>query len=190
MRTAESNAVWTESFCDTQLILLIITQIFIPLFFFLIWFNLIQCELLNSHWHAYQAKLDFYFFELAAKIFSYEFLWLCFCWNNNLWNLLVWIFYCLFHDFYFSCFSHAHTQVYIVLRSGKSHQESIGLGAKASGAKFNFRPQVRTFANPSSVTTSTVPMQGTTSAGKHFHEKVKWMAKFYRIFLIYLTSNA
>lgn len=56
-------------------------------------------------------------------------------------------------------------QVYIVLRSGKSHQENIGLGAKASGAKFNFRPQVRTFAHPSSVTTSTVPAAGTTSAG-------------------------
>uniref|UniRef100_A0A6P4E2Z1 Uncharacterized protein LOC108039690 n=1 Tax=Drosophila rhopaloa TaxID=1041015 RepID=A0A6P4E2Z1_DRORH len=54
--------------------------------------------------------------------------------------------------------------VYIVLRSGKSHQENIGLGTKPSGAKFNFRPQVRTFANPSSVTTSTVPVAGTTSA--------------------------
>lgn len=57
-------------------------------------------------------------------------------------------------------------QVYIVLRSGKSHQETIGMGAKSSGAKFNFRPQVRTFANPSSVTTSTVPVAGTTSGGK------------------------
>ncbi|XP_017040724.1 uncharacterized protein LOC108087714 isoform X2 [Drosophila ficusphila] len=56
------------------------------------------------------------------------------------------------------------SKVYIVLRSGKSHQENIGLGTKASGAKFNFRPQVRTFANPSSVTTSTVPVAGTTSA--------------------------
>ncbi|XP_004444214.3 uncharacterized protein [Drosophila pseudoobscura] len=56
------------------------------------------------------------------------------------------------------------SKVYIVLRSGKSHQENIGLGTKASGAKFNFRPQVRTFANPSSVTTSTVPVGGTTSA--------------------------
>ncbi|XP_030383017.1 uncharacterized protein LOC115630544 [Scaptodrosophila lebanonensis] len=55
------------------------------------------------------------------------------------------------------------SKVYIVLRSGKSHQENIGLGAKASGAKFNFRPQVRTFANPSSMTTSTVPVAGTTS---------------------------
>ncbi|XP_028902244.2 uncharacterized protein LOC105221492 [Zeugodacus cucurbitae] len=55
------------------------------------------------------------------------------------------------------------SKVYIVLRSGKSHQESIGMGAKSSGAKFNFRPQVRTFANPSSVTTSTVPVAGTTS---------------------------
>ncbi|KAM8711703.1 hypothetical protein ACLKA7_012245 [Drosophila subpalustris] len=56
------------------------------------------------------------------------------------------------------------SKVYIVLRSGKSHQENIGLGAKASGAKFNFRPQVRTFAHPSSVTTSTAPAAGTTSA--------------------------
>ncbi|XP_041448963.1 uncharacterized protein LOC111076691 [Drosophila obscura] len=56
------------------------------------------------------------------------------------------------------------SKVYIVLRSGKSHQENIGMGTKASGAKFNFRPQVRTFANPSSVTTSTVPVAGTTSA--------------------------
>ncbi|XP_017073192.1 uncharacterized protein LOC108109230 [Drosophila eugracilis] len=56
------------------------------------------------------------------------------------------------------------SKVYIVLRSGKSHQENIGLGNKASGAKFNFRPQVRTFANPSSVTTSTVPVAGNTSA--------------------------
>ncbi|XP_068144226.1 uncharacterized protein [Drosophila tropicalis] len=56
------------------------------------------------------------------------------------------------------------SKVYIVLRSGKSHQENISLGAKASGAKFNFRPQVRTFANPSSVTTSTAPVAGTTSA--------------------------
>ncbi|KAM7345294.1 uncharacterized protein ACRADG_011659 [Cochliomyia hominivorax] len=56
------------------------------------------------------------------------------------------------------------SKVYIVLRSGKSHQESIGMGAKSSGAKFNFRPQVRTFANPSSVTTSTVPVAVTTSA--------------------------
>ncbi|XP_054736643.1 uncharacterized protein LOC129243565 [Anastrepha obliqua] len=55
------------------------------------------------------------------------------------------------------------SKVYIVLRSGKSHQEAIGMGAKSSGAKFNFRPQVRTFANPSSVTTSTVPAPGTTS---------------------------
>ncbi|XP_050325191.1 uncharacterized protein LOC126756282 [Bactrocera neohumeralis] len=55
------------------------------------------------------------------------------------------------------------SKVYIVLRSGKSHQETIGMGAKSSGAKFNFRPQVRTFANPSSVTTSTVPVAGTTS---------------------------
>ncbi|EDW01072.1 GH21230 [Drosophila grimshawi] len=58
------------------------------------------------------------------------------------------------------------SKVYIVLRSGKSHQENIGMGAKASGAKFNFRPQVRTFAHPSSVTTSTAPAAGTTSAGK------------------------
>ncbi|XP_030558024.1 uncharacterized protein LOC115760699 [Drosophila novamexicana] len=56
------------------------------------------------------------------------------------------------------------SKVYIVLRSGKSHQENIGMGAKASGAKFNFRPQVRTFAHPSSVTTSTAPAAGTTSA--------------------------
>ncbi|XP_034652153.1 uncharacterized protein LOC117891082 [Drosophila subobscura] len=56
------------------------------------------------------------------------------------------------------------SKVYIVLRSGKSHQENIGMGTKASGAKFNFRPQVRTFANPSSMTTSTVPVAGTTSA--------------------------
>ncbi|XP_017962312.1 uncharacterized protein LOC108655110 [Drosophila navojoa] len=56
------------------------------------------------------------------------------------------------------------SKVYIVLRSGKSHQENIGMGAKASGAKFNFRPQVRTFAHPSSMTTSTVPAAGTTSA--------------------------
>ncbi|XP_037819564.1 serine-rich adhesin for platelets [Lucilia sericata] len=56
------------------------------------------------------------------------------------------------------------SKVYIVLRSGKSHQENIGMGAKSSGAKFNFRPQVRTFANPSSVTTSTVPVAATTSA--------------------------
>ncbi|KAH8277963.1 hypothetical protein KR018_010843 [Drosophila ironensis] len=56
------------------------------------------------------------------------------------------------------------SKVYIVLRSGKSHQENIGLGTKASGAKFNFRPQVRTFANPSSMTTSTVPVAGNTSA--------------------------
>ncbi|XP_017476445.1 PREDICTED: uncharacterized protein LOC108366532, partial [Rhagoletis zephyria] len=55
------------------------------------------------------------------------------------------------------------SKVYIVLRSGKSHQETIGMGAKSSGAKFNFRPQVRTYANPSSVTTSTVPAAGTTS---------------------------
>ncbi|EDW56956.1 GM16015 [Drosophila sechellia] len=57
------------------------------------------------------------------------------------------------------------TQVYIVLRSGKSHQENIGMGTKASGAKFNFRPQVRTFANPSSVTTSTVPVVAGESSG-------------------------
>ncbi|XP_061394451.1 uncharacterized protein LOC133330007, partial [Musca vetustissima] len=56
------------------------------------------------------------------------------------------------------------SKVYIVLRSGKSHQENIGMGAKSSGAKFNFRPQVRTFANPSSVTTSTAPVVATTSA--------------------------
>ncbi|XP_043642907.1 uncharacterized protein LOC122613015 [Drosophila teissieri] len=56
------------------------------------------------------------------------------------------------------------SKVYIVLRSGKSHQENIGMGTKASGAKFNFRPQVRTFANPSSVTTSTAPVAATTSA--------------------------
>uniref|UniRef100_A0A1I8NGH3 G-protein coupled receptors family 3 profile domain-containing protein n=1 Tax=Musca domestica TaxID=7370 RepID=A0A1I8NGH3_MUSDO len=56
------------------------------------------------------------------------------------------------------------SKVYIVLRSGKSHQENIGMGAKSSGAKFNFRPQVRTFANPSSVTTSTAPVAATTSA--------------------------
>ncbi|XP_037944157.1 uncharacterized protein LOC119676962 [Teleopsis dalmanni] len=54
------------------------------------------------------------------------------------------------------------SKVYIVLRSGKSHQENIALGAKASGAKFNFRPQVRTFANPSSVTTTTAPVIGTS----------------------------
>ncbi|XP_064543593.1 uncharacterized protein LOC135432060 isoform X2 [Drosophila montana] len=58
------------------------------------------------------------------------------------------------------------SKVYIVLRSGKSHQENIGMGAKASGAKFNFRPQVRTFAHPSSVTTSTAPAAGTTSAAR------------------------
>jgi len=40
------------------------------------------------------------------------------------------------------------------------------MGAKASGAKFNFRPQVRTFANPSSMTTSTAPIAGTASGGK------------------------
>ncbi|XP_067631335.1 uncharacterized protein [Eurosta solidaginis] len=55
------------------------------------------------------------------------------------------------------------SKVYIVLRSGKSHHETIGMGAKSSGAKFNFRPKVRTFANPSSVTTSTLPVAGTTS---------------------------
>ncbi|TMW45226.1 hypothetical protein DOY81_009694 [Sarcophaga bullata] len=63
-----------------------------------------------------------------------------------------------------------HTQLTITLLlalifGSKSHQENIGMGAKSSGAKFNFRPQVRTFANPSSVTTSTVPVAVTTSAG-------------------------
>ncbi|XP_055837050.1 uncharacterized protein LOC129905573 isoform X3 [Episyrphus balteatus] len=51
------------------------------------------------------------------------------------------------------------SKVYIVLRSGKSHLESIGMGAKSSGAKFNFRPQIRTFGNPSSATTSTAQLE-------------------------------
>ncbi|CAD7077338.1 unnamed protein product [Hermetia illucens] len=50
------------------------------------------------------------------------------------------------------------SKVYIVLRSGKSQENTIGLGAKASGAKFNFRPQVRTFANPSTATSSTAQL--------------------------------
>lgn len=59
------------------------------------------------------------------------------------------------------------------------------MGAKSSGAKFNFRPQVRTFANPSSVTTSTVPVAVTTSAGElkkllktNFSTKVEFNSKF------------
>ncbi|XP_055379902.1 uncharacterized protein LOC129611022 [Condylostylus longicornis] len=48
------------------------------------------------------------------------------------------------------------SKVYIVLRSGKS-QEAIAMGGKQSGAKFNFRPQIRTFANPST-STSTAQM--------------------------------
>jgi len=79
------------------------------------------------------------------------------------------ILYCwviiLYAELLFLLLLSGYLQVYIVLRSGKSHQENIGLGAKASGAKFNFRPQVRTFAHPSSVTTSTAPAAGTTSAG-------------------------
>lgn len=51
------------------------------------------------------------------------------------------------------------SKVYIVLRSGKSHLDTIGMGAKSSGAKFNFRPQIRTFGNPSSATTSTAQLE-------------------------------
>ncbi|XP_055917613.1 probable G-protein coupled receptor 158 [Eupeodes corollae] len=51
------------------------------------------------------------------------------------------------------------SKVYIVLRSGKAHLEAIGMGAKSSGAKFNFRPQLRTFGNPSSATTSTAQIE-------------------------------
>lgn len=40
------------------------------------------------------------------------------------------------------------------------------MGAKSTGAKFNFRPQVRTFVNTGSVTASTVPIAGTSSLGK------------------------
>uniref|UniRef100_A0A1A9W9N2 G-protein coupled receptors family 3 profile domain-containing protein n=1 Tax=Glossina brevipalpis TaxID=37001 RepID=A0A1A9W9N2_9MUSC len=63
------------------------------------------------------------------------------------------------------------SKVYIVLRSGKSHQESISMGAKSSGPKFNFRPQVRTFANTGSVTASTVPIAGTSSAENKLSEQ-------------------
>uniref|UniRef100_A0A1A9UWG4 G-protein coupled receptors family 3 profile domain-containing protein n=1 Tax=Glossina austeni TaxID=7395 RepID=A0A1A9UWG4_GLOAU len=63
------------------------------------------------------------------------------------------------------------SKVYIVLRSGKSHQESISMGAKSTGAKFNFRPQVRTFVNTGSVTASTVPIAGTSSLENKLSEQ-------------------
>ncbi|KAL9918099.1 uncharacterized protein ACN427_000581 isoform 2-T3 [Glossina fuscipes fuscipes] len=63
------------------------------------------------------------------------------------------------------------SKVYIVLRSGKSHQESISMGAKSTGAKFNFRPQVRTFVNTGSVTASTAPIAGTSSLENKLSEQ-------------------
>ncbi|XP_055607463.1 uncharacterized protein LOC129755136 [Uranotaenia lowii] len=51
------------------------------------------------------------------------------------------------------------SKVYLVLRGGGKHQDdSTGLGIKPSGAKFISRSHGRTFANASSVTTSTAQM--------------------------------
>lgn len=47
-------------------------------------------------------------------------------------------------------------KVYLVFRGGgKPHDDAIGMGVKSSGTKFIHRSQARTFANASSVTTST-----------------------------------
>lgn len=50
-------------------------------------------------------------------------------------------------------------QVYLVFRSGgKPPEDTMGLGAKASGAKFICRSQARTLANPSTATSSTAQL--------------------------------
>ncbi|XP_058829415.1 uncharacterized protein LOC131688858 [Topomyia yanbarensis] len=53
------------------------------------------------------------------------------------------------------------SKVYLVFRGGGKHQDdSTGLGIKPSGAKFISRTHGRTFANASSVTTSTAQLGG------------------------------
>ncbi|XP_058461059.1 uncharacterized protein LOC131436379 [Malaya genurostris] len=53
------------------------------------------------------------------------------------------------------------SKVYLVFRGGGKHQDdSTGLGIKPSGAKFISRSHGRTFANASSVTTSTAQLGG------------------------------
>lgn len=50
-------------------------------------------------------------------------------------------------------------QVYLVFRGGGKSEDSIGLGAKPSGAKFICRSQGgRTFGNPSTATSSTAQL--------------------------------
>lgn len=50
-------------------------------------------------------------------------------------------------------------QVYLVFRSGgKPPEDTMGLGAKASGGKFMCRSQARTLANPSTATSSTAQL--------------------------------
>lgn len=49
---------------------------------------------------------------------------------------------------------------------GKPPEDTMGLGAKASGAKFICRSQARTLANPSTATSSTAQLGA--NAGKNF----------------------